>query len=394
MTGKSILISGAGIAGTTLAFWLSKFGFHPVIVEHAPALRKGGYGIDFWGAGYEVAERMGIISDLQHADLGISEVVFVDADDRRRSSLNYVKLKQLMKGRAFTLLRSDLARIVYDALDAGTEIIFNDTITAIDEVHSGVRVRFRSGLVRDFDLVIGADGLHSKVRSLIFGEETQFEQFYGYYVSSYTMPALRSTGRSFHMYGIPGKQITAYSTKDNQTTVLCIFSAAEKLSIHHNDVRAQKQRLHDEFVGTGWQSDDLLAGMELAPDFYFDVVSQIKMKEWSKGRVALVGDASSCPSLLSGQGSTLAMVGAYILAGELKNAAGDFHLGFLQYQSVFKPFLDSKQKIAQTFAKSLVPKTRFGMWMRDLAVRLMFFPLFSKMFVKQFDDADLNLKKY
>jgi 2-polyprenyl-6-methoxyphenol hydroxylase-like FAD-dependent oxidoreductase len=196
------------------------------------------------------------------------------------------------------------------------------------------------------------------------------------------------------MYTVPGKQVSTYSTNDGKTTTFYIFTSPQKLSYDRGDVEAEKNILRSEFVNAGWHCRDLIASMDSATDFYFDVVSQIRMAQWSKGRVTLVGDACDCPSLLSGQGSTLAMVGAYVLAGELKDAGGNYDIAFSQYQSKFKPFLDRKQKIAQNFAKSFVPKTNFAIWTRNIGVRLMAIPFVSKMFVNQFLDDNLDLKNY
>lgn len=394
MENKNVLISGAGIAGTTLAYWLKKFGFNPTIVEYAPKLREGGYAIDFWGAGFTVAERMGIINDLENADLKIPEVLFVDENNKCKSAMNYEKLKVLMNNRALTLLRSDLAKIIYNQLDAGVEIIFGNTITKIAQTETEVTVTFKTGETRQFDLVIGADGLHSNVRNLVFGNEEQFEKYYGYYTSSFTIPNVSNTNKAFEMYNEPGVQAAVYSTADNKTVTFFIFTSPQKLTYPYHDVEVQKQILRKEFANVGWKCADLLAKMDTAPDFYFDVVSQIQMDNWSQGRITLVGDACDCPSLLSGQGSTLAIVGAYILAGELKLASGNYKLAFKEYQDIFKPFLDNKQKIAQNFAKSFVPKSRFQIWLRNVAINLMVLPIFSKMFVKQFMNDNLNLKAY
>lgn len=393
MNNKNVLISGAGIAGTTLAYWLKEFGFVPTIVEHAPKLREGGYAIDFWGAGYDVSERMGIVPALRAADLGLAEISFVDEDNRKKGAMNYLQLKKLMNGRAFTLLRSHLAAIVYDRMDKDIEAIFGDSIVSMEQHEGGVRVTFKSGKARDFDLVIGADGLHSNVRNLIFGEG-RFEKYYGYYTASYSIERNMNIGNEFLTYNVPGKQAAVYSVGENSAAAFFIFASAQKISYDYHDVAAQKQILRKEYENIGWKCPALLAEMDAAPDFYFDVVSQVQMPAWSKGRVTLVGDACDCPSLLSGQGSTLAMVGAYILAGELKNANGDHLVAFQQYQNIFKPFIDNKQKVAQKFAVSLVPKSKFGIWARNKLVNLMFLPFLSKLFIKQFMDDKLNLETY
>lgn len=394
MDNKNILISGAGIAGTTLAFWLKKFGFNPTIVESAPKLREGGFAIDFWGAGVDIAERMSILSEIDKADLNIPELTFVDKNNNRESGLNYNKLKKLMNNRAFTLLRSDLAKIIYNQLDKDIEIIFGDTITQIVQNDNDVTVTFSSGKIRNFNLAVGADGLHSNVRNLTFGSETQFEKFYGYYTSSFTIDDSTNKSKAFQMYNVPCKQAAIYSSNENKTTAFFIFTSPKKLSYSHSDIEAQKRTLVNEFQNIGWKCPELLAKLDTAHDFYFDVVSQIKMEQWSKGRITLVGDACDCPSLLSGQGSTLAMVGAFILAGELKEANGNYKIAFEQYQNIFKPFIDEKQRVAQNFAKSFVAKSKFAIWMRNALMSLMFFPFLSKLFIKQFTDYKLKLKEY
>jgi 2-polyprenyl-6-methoxyphenol hydroxylase-like FAD-dependent oxidoreductase len=394
MNNKNILISGAGIAGVSLAFWLKKFGFHPTIIEISPQLRTGGYAIDFMGAGYDVAEKMGILPALEQVDLDISKLVFVDEHNEEKGSMNYQKIKKLMHNRALTLLRSDLARVIYNSLDPDIEMIFGDTIENMEQDEEQVIVTARSGLKRSFDLVIGADGLHSPVRKLIFGNETQFEKYYGYYTSSFTIANFSYTDLAFSMYNVPHKQVAVYSYADDKTAAFFVFTSAEKLSYEHHDIEKQKQILKAEFINSGWKCPELLSKMEDTSDFYFDSISQIKMENWSKDRIALVGDACYCPSLLSGKGSTLAMVGAYILAGELKQAEGHYKTAFECYQNIFKPFIVKKQKAAQIFAKSFVPKTNFGIWFRNLMFKSMSIPLFSKLFLNQFKDSGLKLKVY
>lgn len=394
MNNKNILISGAGIAGVTLAFWLKKFGFNPTIIEISPTLREGGYAIDFMGAGFDVAEKMNIISDLEKADLNISNVAFVDKDNNEKGSMNYQKIKKVLKNRAFTILRSDLAKIIYKSLDKETEFIFGDTIKKIEQDEEKVLVTMKIGLTRRFDLLVGADGLHSIVRKLIFGDESQFEKYYGYYTSSFTIDNFAKKGRAFSMFNVPNKQVAVYSIKEEKVASFFIFTSAEKLDYEHHDIEKQKQILKNEFLNVGWKCNDLLSKIDTTTDFYFDSISQIKMEQWSKGRVSLVGDACYCPSLLSGKGSTLAMVGAYILAGELKLANGNYKTAFEEYEKLLKPFMEKKQKSAQSFAKSFVPKSNFGIWLRNQAFKLMSFPLLTNILFNQFKDKGLNLKEY
>ena len=393
MDNKNILISGAGIAGVTLAYWLKKFGFNPTIIEVSPTLREGGYAIDFMGAGYDVAEKMGIIPALAKTDLHITSIAFVDKDNNERGSMNYEKVKSVLKNRAFTLRRSDLAKVIYESLDKQTESIFGDTISAIQQDDEKVTLTLKRGTTRPFDLLVGADGLHSNVRNLTFGKEAQFETYFGYYTSSYTMDEF-SEARAFSMMNVPYKQVAVYTLGDGRVATLFVFTAPEKLAYDHHDVAKQKQILKNEFVNAGWKCPELLAGIDTTADFYFDPISQIKMEHWSKGRVSLVGDACDCPSLLSGKGSTLAMVGAYILAGELKQANGNYKTAFAAYENIFKPFIDKKQKSAEAFAKFFVPKTNFGIWVRNEAFKLMSFPLFTNIMFSQFKDNGLNLEAY
>ena len=394
MNNKNILISGAGIAGTTLAFWLKKFGFNPTIIEVAPKLREVGYAIDFMGAGYDVAEKMGITDELKKVDIDFSKLTFVDKNNKVKGSMNYQKIKNFLKGRAFTLLRSDLAKVIYNSIGNDIEVIFGDTINNIEQDDETVAVTFQNGTKRNFDLLVGADGLHSNVRNLVFGNETQFEEYYGYYTSSYTIDNLSIGNNAFSMYNVPYKQVAIYSNKENQTWTFFIFTSRQKLSYQHHDIEQQKQILKTEFENSGWKCPLLLSEIDSTKDFYFDSISQVKMENWYNGRITLAGDACYCPSLLSGKGSTLAMVGAYILAGELKQAGGNYREAFMQYEKVFKPFMEKKQKAARFFAKSFIPKSNFGIRLRNLVFRLMSVSIFSKLFLSQFKDSDLILKEY
>lgn len=394
MKNKNILISGAGIAGVSLAFWLKKYGFNPTIIEQAPKLREGGYAIDFFGAGFDVAEKMGILIDLEKVDLKIKEVKFVDENNNKKGALNAFKIRELTNYRFYNVLRSDLSKVMYNHLDKDVEIIFGDSIRKIEQNNNEVIVSFNNAQDRNFDLLVGADGLHSNVRNLIFGNESQFEKFYGFYVAAFTINNYLQNNNSFVTYTVPNKQVNIYSLDGNKLTALFIFSSQQKIPYNHHDINKQKQILLDEYKNIGWECPRLLEELNTASDFYFDTVSQIKMDNWSKGRVTLVGDACDCPSLLSGQGSTLAMVAAYILAGELKESGGDYTIAFQQYENIFKPFINEKQKLAQSFASSFLPKSKFGIWVRNTFSNFIFSPLLAKWFVNKFMKDKIKLKEY
>lgn len=375
---RKILISGAGIAGPTLAYWLRRFGFEPTLVERAPALRQGGYMIDFWGLGFDVAEKMGLALALRATGYDIEEVRLVDAAGRRKGGFNARVFRDVLFGRYTSILRSDLSRLVYEALAGGVRTLFGDSITAIDQDADGADVTFLHAAPERFDLVVGAGGLHSPVRTLVFGPEDRFEKYLGYYTASFSIAGYPRRDPEVYMgYAAPGRQATRYALRDGRTVVFLVFSREAEAPVVSLDIAAQKQILRATFGQDGWEVPDFLSALDRATDLYFDAVSQIGMDTWSKGRVALVGDACSCPSLLAGQGSALAMAGAYILAGELKKADGDYRAAFAAYEALFRPFIVGKQKAAARFAGSFAPKTRFGIFLRNQVTRVMTVPFIA-----------------
>jgi 2-polyprenyl-6-methoxyphenol hydroxylase-like FAD-dependent oxidoreductase len=375
---RKVLISGVGIAGPTLAYWLRRFGFEPTLIERASALREGGYMVDFWGLGFDVAERMGLAPALRATGYDIEEVRLVDARGRRAGGFNARIFRDLLFGRYTSILRSDLSRLVYDALGGGVRTLFGDSITGIDQDADGADVTFLHAAPERFDLVIGAGGLHSPVRSLVFGPEERFEKYLGYYTASYSIENYPIRDPAVYMgYAAPGRQATRYALRDGRTVVFFVFSRGPDATIAPHDIAAQKQILRAIFGRDGWEVPDFLSALDGATDLYFDAISQISMETWSKGRVALVGDACSCPSLLAGQGSALAMAGAYILAGELKKADGDYRSAFAAYEALFHPFIVGKQNAAARFAGSFAPKTRFGIFLRNQVTRVMTVPFIA-----------------
>lgn len=268
-------------------------------------------------------------------------------------------------------MRGDLARILYDATKAGTEYIFGDSIAELTELGDGVEVRFESGMRRSFDLVIGADGLHSNVRGLAFGPEKQFVRDLGLYASIFTVTNRQNLDYSGRLFSAPGTIAGVYSARQNREARALMFFDGDFGDYDYRDVGAQKQFVRQRFAGQGWHVPQILADMELAPDFYFDTISQVVIERWSRGRVALLGDAAHCASPLSGMGTGMAVVGAYILAEELNASRNDHEAAFLSYQRKLQPFVDASQTLAHKAVGGFVPKGNFGIGMRNLMMKLL-----------------------
>lgn len=387
----NVLISGAGIAGPCLAYWLARYGHQPTIVERAPALRTGGYIVDFWGAGFDVAERMGLVPAILEAGYEMEEVRQVDRNGKRLSGLPVSVLKRLTDGRFTSLPRSELSALIFQSLGDRVETIFDDSITAIDDAPDAVHVQFERTPPRSFDLVVGADGLHSQVRRLVFGD--QHERYLGLKVAAFASAGYRPRDEGIYMMHTElGQQVGRFAMRDDR--MLFIFVFKDPSPDLPRDIGDQKALLRERFSRSGWESAGILAALDGADNLYLDRVSQIQMDRWTRGRVALVGDAAFCVSLLGGQGSALAMVAAYILGGELARAHGDHEAAFAQYHERLHGFIAGKQRAAARFAPFFAPDSRFGMFVRNQVMKLMAVPFVSKLAIGRELRDSIDLPDY
>ena len=359
MKNGRILISGAGIAGPTVAYWLNKHGFTPTIVETAPQLRAGGFAIDVRGLGVDIVKKMALWPQVRSLSTNLQKFVFVDDDDRAVAVVKAGALRRALQMEEFwvEVMRTDLSRILYDQTRQTVEFLFGDSIKSLSDDGDGVDVSFESGAERRFDLVIAADGQSSNVRDLAFGEDASFEKYLGYYVA---VAAIENSELPLHTalnYSEPGRGIYLYRPTDkNEALAFFWFTQKEKLDCSPHEPVRQKEILAQGMQGMGWKAPELVAKAMDVSDLYFDTVSQIRMPSWSKGRVALLGDAAFAPSLLTGQGTQLALTSAYILAGKLKLAQGDHERAFGAYEAALRPLVEATQKQIRHTAPSPSPR--------------------------------------
>jgi 2-polyprenyl-6-methoxyphenol hydroxylase-like FAD-dependent oxidoreductase len=357
-----VLISGASIAGPALAYWLGRHGFRPTIVEIAPALRTGGNAVDFRGPLHMgLLRRMGdVLSELQKVRTGGTAMRFVDEHDR-----TVMEWPAEFAGGDLEVQRGDLARVLCAAAGDRTEYLFGDSIAALTETGAGVDVTFTSGLRRTFDLVIGADGVHSAVRRLTFGPESQFVKHLGYYVAGWDVPNEWGVNSDWLLYNAPGRMASIGADRhDPSRAGAFIAFASPRLDYDRRDEAAKRQIIRDHYRDLGWRVPQLLAGLDTADDLYFDQICRVDLPHWSKGRVALVGDAA-CGATIGGQGNGTALVAAYTLAGELAAAGGDHTIAFPRYEQRIAKFARGTQKGGDTTGKFLAPRTARGIRIRN-----------------------------
>jgi 2-polyprenyl-6-methoxyphenol hydroxylase-like FAD-dependent oxidoreductase len=356
-TRRSVLISGASIAGPVLAYWLDRYGFDVTVVERASAVRSGGYPIDIRGTAIEVVERMGLLEAVQAAHIASRTLSFVDANGRSIGAISPYDLAA-NEARDVELPRGALTTLFYD-LTKGSAVAyrFDDSIDALDDDGAGVEVRFARGDRARYDVVVGADGLHSNTRKLMFGPEEPFRRDLGFSFSIFSMPNDRGLSHGAMIYSEPGRTAVIMAVQDSPDLFAMLAFATEKPGARLSAAE-QIERTAQAFANGGWEVPRLIEALRRADDLYFDTVSQIRMPRWSKGRVGLVGDSAFAPSFPSGQGTSLAIVGAYVLAGELASHE-DAEAALISYERIARPFVEANQDLAiRQGAPSLLTRTQ------------------------------------
>jgi 2-polyprenyl-6-methoxyphenol hydroxylase-like FAD-dependent oxidoreductase len=357
-----VLISGASVAGPMTAYWLARHGCAVTVVERMPLsrVRTSGHAVDLFGPAMDVAEWAGVLPAVMDARTR-TEVVSFQRADGRGVDLDMRRLVAGISSRHVEVMRGELAAALYEASQPDVNYVFEDSILTLEQFSDGVEVTFERGAPDCFDLVVGADGLHSIVRRLAFGEESKFRRFLGGYLAIFVLPDYLGLGHRMVVHNQPGRLAAVYPVRGTSAARAgFLFRSADELPLGHFDVAAQKRFLRDLYQRDRWEVPRLLAEMDASHDFYFDSISQVTMDGWSRGRVTLVGDAGYSPGPAVGGGTSLAMVGGYILGEQIAKAGGDLEKSLRAYQDAMRACIVAFRDVGPSTMKTLIPQTRAG----------------------------------
>lgn len=355
---KKVLVSGASFAGLSTAYWMNKLGYKVTVVEIANELRKGGTPVDIRENTVDIVKNMEIFEQIESNRLHMEVMEFKNSDDVTEGSISMKKEGEEAVDDECEIERDVLLNILFNTIKHEVEFIFNNSITAINETKDAIQVAFKNGAERSFDLLFGCDGLHSMVRKIWFGEEDKYSHFLRQYFSITIVNKLLIKKNTAQMYNEPDKAIMLNAYNNKTDIVFCFFSEKE-IPYDYRDEQQQRKIILDQFAGQSWRTEELLEEVKNTKTFYFDKLCQIKMASWTKGRVALVGDAGYCASPAAGMGGSLAINGAAALADAMQKHNGNFELAFQDYNKDFRPFIEEVQANAVRFGlEVMVPRTK------------------------------------
>lgn len=351
--GKSVLISGASFAGLATAYWMRRLGYDVTVVEAAPALKRGGTPVNIKDATVDVVRRMGLFEQIESHRI-VKTLTEFSGPEHVEARFRDEKDGEGMPGDVdYEIERDVLLRLMYDTVEGHVEFVFNDGIRSVREDDAGVPVSFERGSERRFDLVFGCDGIHSNVRSLWFGPEKDYAHFLGAYGAVTIVDRLLLPEGTSNMYGEDGRFVSV-NTYNGKTDIILLFASEDELDVDWRDKDSQRSIVLDRFATMGGPITALLAEVERAENFYFGPITQILMPAWTKGRVALVGDAGYCASPAAGKGGSLALDGAAASADALEQYGGDYAAAFAAYDAGFRPYLEDVQAGAVGFCRQVL----------------------------------------
>lgn len=354
---KRVLVSGASFAGLSTAYWMRKLGYEVTIVETASALRVGGTAVNIEGSTIAIAERMGILEQIRADRLNLELWEYKNADDVTEGSVVQRQPGQPPPDDELEVERNTLLQLLFELVKNDVELIFDDSITALRETSDQIEATFRNGSRRAFELVFGCDGMRSTVRKLWFGSDAQYIHFLGQYFSITIVDKSLIRPNTAQMFNVPGKGIMLNAYKDKTDIVLC-FVSDQEIAYDYRDEAQQRRIVAEQFAGQGWRTTELLEEVQNSPSFYFDKLCQVKMPSWTKGRVALVGDAGYCASPAAGKGGSLALDGAAAVAAAFQQFPEHVELAFEAYNESFRPEIEEIQAQAVRFGlEGLCPRT-------------------------------------
>lgn len=366
-----VVICGAGLAGLSTALFLQRAGHEPILIEHAPALRGEGYMLDFFSSGYDVCERAGLLPALERIHHPIDRFVFVDGAGVEQYAWQYARIRRLLfQDRHFNFSRGDLERVLFDAVRSQVEIRFGATVARFADRGDAVEVQLGDGRSLACDVLVGADGVHSRIRRLLLGDDAPAYRRLGFHTAAFILPsqpAALGDCRSFYSLSVPGRSVSVYPMRGGKLATFFLHYADEEAPREH---AAKVAELRRAYAGIGWVVPEILAACAEVPDLYLDDVTQIELPTWSAGRVALVGDACQCVSLLAGQGASLAIAGGYLLARELARSPGDVPGALARYAAWLQDPVRRKQRAGRKAAGWFLPQGRTKLAVRNLVSRM------------------------